>query len=718
MARFYEVPCSFLKQQQLRFFLNMIRNYQKEVTDRDFFDLVLTCYHAADVMEILWVAFAERAMHQRLEEAEVKLERDNVHITLQKLWNCPSTREVCRVVIEEIVSQTLNALSGKEVDEDPVKQRLEALCALLKLDELERDILLLSYVKARMAFEFPVNVRSHERQYYIAMALDRAYAEVLKTLHPRCRLRMFDLLDDDWDLQRGALESYLSGGESETRLLHENFYCQEPLDDVLPLHFFGERLEEKAALILKLLAAKNGKLNILFYGVPGTGKTSFAQAIAKASGLRTFSILQGVSSSSESRSRRIGIEACNSCEDPNESVMIIDEADELLSRADGEKFWVKSTEKGVTNTLLDEMKMPAFWIVNIGADKMASSVRRRFDYSIRFDCLNGEQRIQIWKNSVDKLALHDLIPAEKIKGYATKYHANAGGIAFVLQNVKRLKPSADTVEAQIDQLMQPHCQLMRYATSQVFAPAKDYSLEGLNIKSTITLPQIVQATRNFAQQTYAVGDCDLPRMNLLLYGAPGSGKTEFVKFLGAELNKKVLFKRASDLLGPYVGMTEQLIARAFRQAEDEEAILFFDEVDSLVQDRRNSSRSWEVSQVNEILQQMEAYNGIFIAATNLRTRLDQAIMRRFTFKVEFDYLADEGKQHFFEHFFKTPLTEVENLMLQRISCLTPGDFRTVRQSLYYLGETVTNTDRLNALRRESEAKLERLTPDPIGFFTH
>ena len=86
--------------------------------------------------------------------------------------------------------------------------------------------------------------------------------------------------------------------------------------------------------------------------------------------------------------------------------------------------------------------------------------------------------------------------------------------------------------------------------------------------------------------------------------------------------------------------------------------------------------------------------------------------------MEFDYLADEGKQHFFEHFFKTPLTDVENLMLQRISCLTPGDFRTVRQLLYYLGETVTNTDRLNALRRESEAKLERLTPDPIGFFKH
>ena len=54
--------------------------------------------------------------------------------------------------------------------------------------------------------------------------------------------------------------------------------------------------------------------------------------------------------------------------------------------------------------------------------------------------------------------------------------------------------------------------------------------------------------------------------------------------------------------------------------------------------------------------------------------------------------------------------------MRRINCLTPGDFRTVRQSLYYLGDEITNTDRLNALRRESDAKLERVGPDPIGFF--
>ena len=717
MAVFCEVSCSFLKQQQLRFFLNMIRNYRKEVEDRNFFDLLLECCTEHELTEIAWTTFSEETLANLLvKDAGVDLEKEHSLVWMQKLWNCPRTRWVCRVMIEEIVLQALNALSEAEVNADPIKQRLDALCDLLKLNELECEILILLYVSGRMQFEFPLQVRTPERQYYIAMALNRSYAEVLAVLQPRGRLRMFELVDDDWEFKHSTLEGYLSGGQSATQLLCENFYRHEDLDEALPLSYFGERLEEKAALILKLLAAKRGKLNILFYGVPGTGKTCFAHALAKASGLRTFSILQGANTSNESRSRRIGIDACNTCEASSESLMIIDEADELLNSPNSEQFWVKSTEKGVTNTLLDEMKMPAIWIVNIDAKEMDLSVRRRFDYSIRFNCLNGVQRIQIWKNSVEKLNLHEVVPAERIKHYATKYHANAGGVAFVLQNVKCLNPSVETVEQHIDQLMKPHCQLMHYATSQAFAPVHDYSLEGLNIKSTIALPKIVRAIHNFAQQTYSGNDLDVPRMNLLLYGAPGSGKTEFVKFLGHELNKKVLFKRASDILGPYVGMTEQFIATAFRQAEDEDAILFFDEVDSLVQDRRNSSKAWEVSQVNEILQQMESFNGIFIAATNLRTRLDQAIMRRFTFKVEFDYLADAGKVRFFERMFKTTLTDAEQVALCRIANLTPGDFRTVRQSLYYLGDEVTNADRLNALRRESDAKLERVSPDPIGFF--
>ena len=74
-------------------------------------------------------------------------------------------------------------------------------------------------------------------------------------------------------------------------------------------------------------------------------------------------------------------------------------------------------------------------------------------------------------------------------------------------------------------------------------------------------------------------------MNLLMFGPPGTGKTEFVKHLGKELDRKVLVMKGSDLISKYVGESEQNIAKAFQRAETEHVILFFDEIDGLVQDR-------------------------------------------------------------------------------------------------------------------------------------
>ena len=66
----------------------------------------------------------------------------------------------------------------------------------------------------------------------------------------------------------------------------------------------------------------------------------------------------------------------------------------------------------------------------------------------------------------------------------------------------------------------------------------------------------------------------------------GTGKTEFVKYLGKALDRKELVVKGRDLLSKYVGESEQNIANAFRQAEVENAILFFDEVDGLLQPHR------------------------------------------------------------------------------------------------------------------------------------
>ena len=220
---------------------------------------------------------------------------------------------------------------------------------------------------------------------------------------------------------------------------------------------------------------------------------------------------------------------------------------------------------------------------------------------------------------------------------------------------------------------------------------------------------------NYAKDFVGSESPDRPRMNILLWGPPGSGKTEFVKYLGEKTGRRVIVKKGSDILGMYVGQSEQNIRDAFREAEADHAILFFDEIDGLLQSREGASQSWQVSQVNELLQQMEEFDGIMVAATNFFRNLDPAVMRRFTFKLEFDFLDGVGKKHFFEHMFKTSLTDAEVAELERIPNLCPGDFRTVRQSLYYLGGAATNADRLEALRAESEVKPKDGLEHHMGF---
>jgi SpoVK/Ycf46/Vps4 family AAA+-type ATPase len=247
-----------------------------------------------------------------------------------------------------------------------------------------------------------------------------------------------------------------------------------------------------------------------------------------------------------------------------------------------------------------------------------------------------------------------------------------------------------------------------------FITAGDYCLEGLNIKGNLPLANIAPAIRRF--NANADDGIDRPRMSLLFSGPPGTGKTEFVKYLGKTLNCKVLVKMGSDLLDKYVGGTEQNLKRAFAEAEAEKAILFLDEIDGMLQTREKALRSWEVTQVNELLYRMENFNCVMIGATNFIKNLDQATLRRFTFKLEFDYLNDDGKKIFFERMFKQSLPPEEELRLRAIHNLAPGDFRTVRQGLYYLNpQEITIADLLDGLERESAMKNGGEKTKTIGF---
>ena len=638
------------------------------------------------------------------------------------LWNYGRLRRKCRVVLDSINDYMLK--DSKCKGQDVVEMRMNELAKALKLSELETDILTFAYVRTETCFSWPIRVDDREKPLYYAMALDRSYHEVMEAMSPRGNLRKFNLLDSDFDFSCRTIGGFMDGSSEEA--IDRRFYRKSDVSDILPWEFYGDLSTKDGETLKKMIGSTEGRCNVLLYGVPGTGKTSFARSLARELGRTSYEIAQGDEDGKnmKAEARMIGIRVCNEQESAAESLMIIDEADELLRGNSGgfSPFGFgfgfgggKSTEKGVTNTILDEMKIPAIWISNAPPEVMDESVRRRFDYSICFEQLNNAQRVAIWKNIVTKHDIADLVPEDKIEEYAAKYETSAGGISTVLENVKRMKPSPEKAEEVIATLMKPHCKLMGVKDSNRFLPAKDYSLDGLNIKGKVSLDRAVKAVGNYLDSAYNDGAMDKPRMNLLMYGPPGTGKTEFVKYLGKTLGRKVLVMKGSDILGMYVGQSEQNIARAFRRAEAEKAILFFDEVDGLLQDRSNARASWEVTQVNELLQQMENFNGVMVAATNFCKNLDPATMRRFTFKLEFGYLDDAGKKRFFERMFKTTLTESEEAELETVRNLAPGDFRTVRQEMFYLGDGESNHDLIAALKEECSLKKDGDASSKIGF---
>jgi SpoVK/Ycf46/Vps4 family AAA+-type ATPase len=159
----------------------------------------------------------------------------------------------------------------------------------------------------------------------------------------------------------------------------------------------------------------------------------------------------------------------------------------------------------------------------------------------------------------------------------------------------------------------------------------------------------------------------------------------------------------------------------FADAENEGALLFLDEADSFLRDRTLARAHWEVTQVNELLQRMERFEGIFIAATNLMDSIDAAAMRRFTWKLEFKALRREQAWSMFRtESGLDPNANPEHAdelrqALGAIDDLAPGDFATVKRQAQMLGEQLSAESWIEQLAAEAKAKMLGLRRQQLGF---
>ena len=425
-------------------------------------------------------------------------------------------------------------------------------------------------------------------------------------------------------------------------------------------------IKEDVKILLSFLKSAISKkqkgVNVLLYGSAGTGKTELSKVIASELNLKLYEVAYDDGDGYANEHQRIRSYClAQNVLSAGSNLLMYDEAEDIFNTNNDEK---RQYGKAFINRSLETNELPTIWITNNIFD-MDEAVVRRFNLAIEIGIPTEDVRAKIIKKYSENLIDNKLIKKlAKNDFIAPALISNASAVVSNLNTKDKNK----AFERVINNTLK----------AQGYEEIRDYNPRD-------DLPSSYDP--NFVNS-----DCDLNELmqgikisknaRICLYGVPGTGKSAYAKFIAKSLKKPIIIKKGSDLLSMFVGWTEKNIALAFKEAKEKHAVLVFDEVDSFLQDRSMAARSWEVTQVNEMLVQMESFDGIFIATTNLIDNLDKACLRRFDLKLEFGYLLPEQSQNLFKKectLLKVKFDENAAKKVSNLGLLTPGDFASVRR---------------------------------------
>jgi len=464
-------------------------------------------------------------------------------------------------------------------------------------------------------------------------------------------------------------------------------------------------------------------VNVLLYGPPGTGKTELAKVCAQAAGLELYEVeyadRDGNSLSGRDRYRSLQISQVFLKSSANVALLfdevedvfppISADAAQLISRLDASDAPPSASVSGKAwvNQILESNPVPVIWVTN-RIEQIDPAFRRRFQYHLELKSPPPGARealvaraltgIDVGEGFAAKLAeRRGLTPAQirtavRFAGLATP---SDGGVLGVEALIERQLGNADKALGQDSQ---------RHAMRPVVTT---YDLSLLNVESHFEIPRIVEALRRRGHGT------------LCFHGPPGTGKTALAEHIAQALQRPLLVRQASDLVSKYVGETEQNMAKMFEEAQAESAVLLLDEADSFLRSRQRAERTYEVTEVNEMLQGMERFGGLFICTTNLFDELDEAALRRFTFKVRFKPLTGEQRiAMFVAEALAGDAAQLRAEQRQRLALLdqlAPGDFAAVKRQVEILGAAFEPDEFLAQLESEHRVKPGVRERRSIGF---
>jgi SpoVK/Ycf46/Vps4 family AAA+-type ATPase len=622
-----------------------------------------------------------------------------------------------------------------------VEKNIDALAGLLQLNRAERALLLYGTLARyqrdlrSLLVEFKVS-NAPEAYAAIAEVAGVKAHEVAEALRAGSRLERIGLVENLISEHNITdLADLMKVSEKLPPVLMREYRDQSELMAVFTrpavkselnasdFHFVQEDAKVLVNLLRNAMERKEPGVNVLLYGPPGTGKTEFAKVVSQSAGLELFEVeyadRDGNSLSGRDRYRSLQI-AQVFLKGANQAALLFDEVEDVFPpiSMDAAQLMARQEQiaapagsssvngKAWVNQILEQNAVPTIWVTN-RIEQIDPAFRRRFAYHLELKSPPPGAREQLVRKTLAGVPVSDAFVAKLTERKGLTPAQIRTAVRFA--GLAKTSDATDIFEGLIErQLKHADAAL---GNTQVDSKARKqvttYDLQMLNVETSFELPRIVEALKARGHGT------------LCFYGAPGTGKTALGEHISKAVGKPLIVKRASDLISKFVGETEQNMAKMFQEAESEKAVLLLDEADSFLQDRRGAQRSYEVTEVNEMLQQMEHFQGIFICTTNLLDRIDQAALRRFTFKIKFKPLTTEQRELMFVTEAlagdASRMNDALRSRLAKLEQLCPGDFAAVKRQCDILAAEFSAEEFIEQLEAEHKIKPEVREARSMGF---
>jgi SpoVK/Ycf46/Vps4 family AAA+-type ATPase len=447
--------------------------------------------------------------------------------------------------------------------------------------------------------------------------------------------------------------------------------------------------EDIAAVTNKILSAKTTDISLLIKGPRGCGKKSYAQYLGSKLGLPV--LVMGVLDflgPVQDIIKKIRTSFSAATQQPQ--ILVFEKIDHMLTEKKGDE----RTNRVIIAELVACIKTFPFPFIYLQSDEteISKDILGQFMISLQFNYLNRKESGQAFELFFKHPAPADLFSVGALTPQDYKQVAESVFAFGEENNDKEIVNSLRLISQEKTDAIIENIQLGTY----------DISL----VNCDTDIDQLTNKLKNLGVDS---------TFSMLLYGVPGTGKSEYLRYLAEQIGIEVMIKRGSDIVSKWIGETERNIAQAFKDAALRKAFLIFDEADSLLGSREASQFSWQDSKVNEMLTWMESHAYPFACTTNLLDKIDPAAIRRFIFKIQFNYLSKEQVGKAFKVFFDQEPPE----QLSEIGGLTPGDFSTVKKKATIFGE-LSDKDKLVELlaeeaKKKSRSAISYVAKDSVSF---